>query len=353
MCPKECNIKIEKFKLLTNSDRLIIEHLYNKQNKSYKEIGIELGKDRTTIYREVKRGLVELQNRDLSTRIDIGQLEKDKSSENKGSSLKISNDYDLSGFIEEKIKDKYSPEVIGEEIRSNDKFKINLHWKTICNYIDKGILLITREDLTYGNYRSIKKEKKEDSPSRKRLKEGRMISDRPKEIETREDLGHWEMDLVEGRKNDGGKVLLVLTERASRKEIIELLPNKTQNSVIKVLDRIERRTGVKNFREKFKTIKTDNGSEFLNYEGIEKSYIGSNKKRTKQYFANAYSSWQRGSNENQNKLIRRFLKKGSSFKDLTRASVKKIERWMNNYPRKMFGFRNPNDIYEEKLIKLA
>ncbi|TDT68654.1 hypothetical protein EV215_1721, partial [Hypnocyclicus thermotrophus] len=135
--------------------------------------------------------------------------------------------------------------------------------------------------------------------------------------------------------------------------IIELLANKTQNSVIKALDRLERKIGVKNFREEFKTITTDNGSEFLDYERIEKSYTGSKKKRTTQYFANAYSSWQRGSNENQNKLIRRFLKKGSSFKDLIREEVKEIERWMNNYPRKMFGFKSPNEVYEEKLVKLA
>lgn len=357
MCQKDYSIKKRDFKQITEKERILIEYMYNKQKKSYQEIGDEIGKHRTSIYREIRRGLVEVQNSDLSTRFDYSATvaennKKDKSS-NKGPHLKIGKDKELSKFIEEKIKDKNSPEVIAEEIRLKDEFETKLSYKTIYSYLDKGVLLVERDDLTFGSYKTSKSTKKEDSASRRKLKEGRMISDRPSDIDTREELGHWEMDLVEGKKNDGGKVLLVLTERKSRKEIIELLPNKTQESVIKALNRIERATGVKKFREVFKTITTDNGSEFLNYEGIEMSYTGSKRKRTNQYYANAYSSWQRGSNENQNRLIRRFLPKGSSFKNLKMKDVKDIEKWMNNYPRKMFDFKSPNEIYEENLIKVA
>ncbi|MBO8173532.1 MAG: IS30 family transposase [Bacillaceae bacterium] len=357
MNPKDYNTNKRNFKQINYEDRIKIEHLYNKQKKSYKEIGEELGKHRTSIYREVQKGLVELQNSDLSIRKDysavVAENTKSKNAELKGPSLKIANDYKLAEYIKNRIKDKYSPEVIAEEIKNSNDFEVYLSFKTIYNYIEKGILMVEINDLTYGKYRKKKGEKKVDSESRLKLKEGKTIRDRPLEVEDREELGHWEMDLVEGKKNDGGKVLLVLTERCSRKEIIELLPNKTQNSVIKALDKIERKEGVKNFREKFKTITTDNGSEFLNYEGIEQSYTKSSVKRTTQYFADAYSSWQRGSNENQNKMIRRFLPKGSSFKDLKKSEVKMIENWMNNYPRKMFGFKNPNKVYEEKLNKVA
>lgn len=357
MNPSNNSIKNKKFKQISFEERLLIEHMYNKQKKRYREIGEELGKNRSSIYREIKRGLVEVSNSDLSKRIDysavIGENRKAEKSSNKGPNLKIGKDRKLSSFIEEKIKKNYSPEVIAAEVRRENTFEIKLHWKTIYNYIDKGILLIDRKDLTYGNYRKVKKEKKYDSVSRRKLKAGRMISDRPKEIELREELGHWEMDLVEGSKDRDKKVLLVLTERVSRKEIIELLPTKEQASVIKALNRIEKREGVVKFRNKFKTITTDNGSEFLNYKGIEKSYSKSKKRRTNQYFANAYSSWQRGSNENQNKLIRRFLPKGTSFKELTSSDVKQIENWMNNYPRKMFNFKSPNEIYNEYLKKMA
>lgn len=267
----------------------------------------------------------------------------------KGAKIKIGKDHKLAEFIEEKIKKKYSPEVIADMIEKNEDFKIKLHWKTIYNYIDKGILFVSRDELTYGNYKKSKKTRKKEKESTKKRKEGRKISDRPKEADERAEIGHWEMDLVEGKKGKEEPFLLVLTERYSRKEIIELIPNKTQEAVINGLNRIERRIGVINFRELFKTITTDNGKEFYNYEGIETSFTGSNIPRTKQYYADAYCSWQRGSNENLNKMIRRFLPKGTSFKDLSSKEVKRIEKWMNSYPRKMFDFKTSNEVFENQL----
>ena len=157
------------------------------------------------------------------------------------------------------------------------------------------------------------------------------------------------MDLVEGLKGKKEPYLLVLSERKTRKEIIELIPNKTAEAVARALDRIERKLGVKKFRETFKTITTDNGAEFRNWKIIEKSYMGSKKARTKQYFADSYCSWQRGTNENINKMIRRFLPKGTSFKDLTQEDVKRIERWINNYPRKILKFKTSEEYYEEEM----
>ena len=121
-------------------------------------------------------------------------------------------------------------------------------------------------------------------------KKGRTIHDRPEEIDTREEIRHWEMDLVEGLKGQKEPYLLVLSERKTRKEIIELIPNKSVESVGKALDRIEKELGVVKFRKTFKTITTDNGAEFRNWRVIEQSYTGSKKRRTNQYFADAYCS---------------------------------------------------------------
>ena len=200
-------------------------------------------------------------------------------------------------------------------------------FKTIYNYIDKEILDIKRKDLTYGKYEKKEENKKEESDRIKPNKEGKTIHDRPEEIETRETIGHWEMDLVEGLKGQKEPYLLVLSERKTRKEIVELIPDKSAKSVGKALDRIERQLGSVKFRETFKTITTDNGTEFRNWKIIEKSYTGSKKKRTNQYFADSYSSWQRGTNENINKMIRRFLPKKTSFKGLKQEDVKRIEKW--------------------------
>ena len=207
---------------------------------------------------------------------------------------------------------------------------------------------IDRDDLIHGNYKT-GKERPEESASTTRRKEGRTIRDRPEEADTREEFGHWEMDLVEGLKKKGEPFLLVLTERQTRQEIIEKIPNKKSESVVKGLDRIERRFGVVNFRETFKTITTDNGSEFADYEGIEESFTGSNIPRTSQYYCDAYCSWQRGSNEVANRFIRRFLPKGTSFKGITRTLVKKIQEFINTYPKKMFDYGNSDELSREKV----
>ncbi len=222
MCQDNYNTNENKGEHLKWEDRKVIEHLYNQQNKSPKEIAQELGRHRTTISREVKKGKIELLNWDYTIRIEYDALKAqkvyDQNATAKGAKIKIGKDHRLAEFIEEKIKDKYSPEVIADMIKNSEDFEIELHWKTIYNYIDKGILFVSREELTYGNYKKSKKTKKKEKESTKRRKEGRRISDRPKAADERLEVGHWEMDLVEGRKGKGEPFLLVLTERYSRKK---------------------------------------------------------------------------------------------------------------------------------------
>ena len=352
MCQENYNTNKRNFKQLTYKDRVKIETLYNDQHLNYTQIGDILGKHRTTISRDIKLGLIELETSYLPVWKYCAEVAQRRNEENetaKGTNLKIGNDIKLANFIEKEIKEeKSSPEVIEYKIKLS-KFTTTLCYKTIYNYIDKEILDIKRKDLTYGKYEKKEENKKEESDKIKPNKEGKTIHDRPKEIETREIIGHWEMDLVEGLKGQKEPYLLVLSERKTRKEKIELIPDKTAKSVGKALDRIERQLGVVKFRETFKTITTDNGAEFKNWETIEKSYTGSKKKRTNQYFADAYSSWQRGTNENINKMIRRFLPKKTSFKGLKQEDVKRIEKWINNYPRKIFKYKTSEEYYQEEI----
>lgn len=352
MCQSNCNTKNKKGKHLSYEDRVKIGHLYNIQDKNYTEIGEEIGYHRTTVSREIKKGLVELKNSDWSTREEYvpekGQEIYELNNTAKGPDLKIGKNKKLAKFIEKRIKENRSPVVVAVDIRKSEEFDMRLHWRTIYNYIDKGVLNLTREDLVHGNYKVDKQRPKESSKTTRR-KEGRTIRDRPQEADSREEFGHWEMDLVEGKKEKGEPFLLVLTERKTRHEIIEKIPSKTSKSVIKGLDRIERRFGVVNFRETFKTITTDNGSEFADYEGIEESFTGSSISRTSQYYCDAYCSWQRGSNEVANRFIRRFLPKGSSFKGVKRTLVKKIQKFINTYPRKLFDDKNSKELFEAEL----
>lgn len=355
MCQKQYNTNKRKFKQLTYKDRIKIEPLYNELHLTYTEIGKIIGKDRTTISREIKLGLVELETSYLPVWKYCAEVAQRRNEENetaKGTYLKIGTDMKLARFIETQIKkEKTSPEVIEYKIKQ-EKFSTTLCFKTIYNYIDKEIIEVKRKDLVYGKYNKNGEEKKEEADRIKPNKEGKTIHDRPKEIDRREEIGHWEMDLVEGLRGQKEPYLLVLSERKTRKEIIELIPNKSAEEVGKALDRIERQLGVVKFRETFKTITTDNGAEFRNWKIIERSYIGSKKARTSQYYADSYCSWQRGTNENINKMIRRFLPKGTSFKELRKEDVKRIEKWINNYPRKILKFKTSEEYYEEE-IKVA
>ena len=121
----------------------------------------------------------------------------------------------------------------------------------------------------------------------------------------------------------------------TRKEIMIRLSDKTQRSVKRALDRLEKRYGSK-FKETFKTITTDNGGEFLDFENLEKS-CKTDEKRFKMYFAHPYCSWERGSNENANGIIRRFFPKGTDFSKISIKKIQAVEDWINNYPRRILG----------------
>ena len=350
MCQNDYNTERTKGKHLTLDDRKLIAHLYNYQNKNYTEIGEELNCHRTTISREINKGEIPLKRTQDSYKefydYEIAQWAHDNNATAKGPSLKIDKNHALAQFIEKKVNEKYSPEVIAELIKNDDRFDMCLSYKTIYNYIDMGVLMIDREDLVYGNYRKDTKNKRKESSQTKQHKKGRTIRDRPEAADERSEIGHFEMDLVEGKKGCNDPYLLVLTERKTRAEIIEKIPDKTQDAVIEGLDRIERRMGVVKFRETFKSITTDNGREFYDYERLEESFTKSSIKRTAIYYCDAYSSWQRGSNENNNRFIRRFLPKGESFKGITRNFVKFIQEFINTYPRKMFDFKTSRQLFQ-------
>jgi len=174
---------------------------------------------------------------------------------------------------------------------------------------------------------------------------GHGIEERPEEVEERIELGHWEIDLVVGGKGKGSAVLLTLTERKTRKGIIRKLKDRTQASVTRAINGIERQMGKEAFKVVFKSITADNGSEFLDYEALERSVSGGS--RTQVYYAHPYSSWERGSNENANRIIRRFIPKGCDISKFTRKQIQMVEDWINNYPRKILDF----ETAEERFIR--
>ncbi len=345
-------MKRRRFRHLSWNDRLKIEAML-KAGRRYQEIADEIGVHLRTIYNEVKRGRYIHTNSDLTEEEryspDIAEAAYREHLAAKGPDLKIGKDHALAQYIEKKIGEEgYSPAaVLGEIKEQGIEFQTSICESTLYSYIDKGVFLtITNKSLPEKSKkkRSYNRVKKASRPSA-----GESIENRPKEIDARETVGHWEMDCVEGKKKTK-KTLLVLTERKSRKEIIIPMKDQTSRSVIVALDRLERQYGAA-FYKIFQTITVDNGSEFADCQGIEKSCRRKGN-RTKVYYCHPYSSYERGTNENLNKMIRRWFPKGTDFRQVTAKAIRQVEDWINNYPREIHGFRSANSVFAESVAML-
>lgn len=336
--------KRREWKQISEKERYKIEIL-SQQGLTAAETGAALTpeRDRRTIERELKLGETLQRNSDLTEKIvylaDAAQRKHDENAANKGRGLKIGNDHKLAKFIEDKIKnEKWSPDAIIGKIKEEQlKFETRICTKTVYNYIDSGIFAeITNDDL-WVKKSGRKRDYKRTGTVALNNKSGKSITERPKEADERTEQGHWEIDLVVGKQ--GTKpVILTLVERKTRQSIYVLMRNKTQKEVIAAIRRARRRVGG-NFVDVFKSITADNGSEFLDSEAIKKAA-----KCGEVYYAHPYSSWERGSNENGNRILRRFVPKGTDIGKLSASELQRIEDWVNNYPRKIFGYKSANEM---------
>lgn len=268
----------------------------------------------------------------------------------KGAPLKIGNDHELADYLERKvIEEDRSPAAALADITIEGRtFKTSICVSTFYGYIEKGVFLnLTNKDLPEKPKRKRPYHKVKTT---KRAPRGESIEKRPEVINQRITFGHWEMDTVYSGK-DGSCALLVLTERLSRKEIIEKMRDRTAISTVRALNRIERRFGTL-FPRVFQTITVDNGGEFSDVKSLERSILRKGR-RTKMYYCHPYTSCERGSNECANKMIRRKFPKGTDFNKVSRAEVKKAEEWMNNYPREILGWKTAEIVFAECLEELA
>lgn len=332
-------------KNLTYTQRLQLEYYFN-QKLTRQQIAEVMHIGIATVYREFRRGRYEhkviksydcigepIYKLEKRYSADIAQTKYDIGKTSHGPELKIGNNFEFVRYVEKRIiTDKLSPCAVCGEIKRNNPFGLTISKTTMYRYIEQGIFMnIHMSDLPVGMRR-----KKYRKTKVKRPPKGTSIEQRPNEIAERNSFGHWEMDCVIGKQRTKN-VLLVLTERLTRYEIIYKMPNKKANSVIKCLNKLEHKYG-KNFRKIFKSITVDNGSEFSDFKGLEQSIY--NGKRTTVYYCHPYTSCERGSNERINRDIRRLLPKGTNFTPCTDEQIQAVESWINTYPREIFGFEN-------------
>lgn len=327
---------------LTRDERVqIYTHL--KDGISVPKIAKFLGRHKSTIYREIKR----CKTKNFEYDFEISQKIHEENISKRVRDLAIGKNKELANYIDYLIiKKRLSPEATIGKIINENRFKNVVCFQTVYRYIDKGFLKAKRMNLYHFGKRRVKKNR---IIANGKFTKGTSIEERPQKINDRSEFGHFEGDLILNCRQKGVAVL-TLTERVSRFNINIAIPDKTQKSVINALDELERILAIrynKRFCEIIKSITFDNGIEFMDYQGIEKSCL-SNNKRTTTYYCHAYSSHERGSNERNNGLLRKFgLAKSKNFNKLTSEELQESTNMLYNYPRGLFNYHCASEIFSK------
>ena len=323
---------------MTEQERHQLEAM--RRNKiPVREIARQLGFCERTIYYELRRGSY-LHTCDYRDEVRYsarkGQQIHDYRQTAKGRPLKIGSDHTFAAFIEHKIiEDRYSPAAALAAAKKH-LFQTSICVSTLYSYIDKQVFY----ELDNRHLWEKRKRKAKAGDALPRVAHPKLpsIEKRPAHIGQRSEPGHWEMDLIIG-KAESRAVLLTLTERYSRQEIICKLPDRKAATIRGVFDKLEKQ--LPDFSERFKSLTTDNGSEFLEYDKLCRSIHGGS--RFQVWYCHSYAAWEKGSVENHNRMIRRFFPKGTDFTKVSKKRIAAVQEWMNNYPRKVLNWQTPNE----------
>jgi len=314
---------------LTLDQRYKIE-LYKSMNKKLSDIADYVGKDKTVIFRELKR------NSDQRSGTYKAELAHRKAEMRHKTKAKRE---DLNATVEANILYYLSMDFSPEQIVGRSK----IEGKEMVS-IERIYQYIWLDKKKGGKLHKHLRTKGKKYVKRSGLKGKRgMITDRididqrPSIVEKKERFGDLEIDLIIGKGHSGA--LLTINDRSTG----ILFMSKVKSKEAKVIE--ERATELlKDWKPLIKTITSDNGKEFANHKSIaEKLEISF-------YFAKPYHSWERGANENLNGLVRQYFPKEMAFDNITEAQIKQVVDTLNNRPRKRFGYKAPNEILAEKMV---
>jgi len=312
----------------------LVRALYPGGRKpNFADLAGKLGRHRSSVSREYRRG--KAVNRDSQLKefpvysARKAQDDAGRAALSKGPRGKLTTGV-AAAVADLIVRERLSPYAAVMRLRARG----GLPWvpceRSVYYAIDAGLLGVSKSQLPYrpaGGRR-----KKAGTRMAYTNARGRPITERPPGAGDRSEYGHWEMDTVVGGTGTSPACLLVLTERMTRREIVRKLPARTQAAVTRELDRLER-YGHALFNG-LKTITCDNGCEFLDFVAIEKSATRAGR-RCEVFFAHPFRASERGSNENANRIVRRFVPKGADISAFTRAQIQRIEDWINALPRRI------------------
>jgi IS30 family transposase len=314
------------YRQLTSEERYMLAAL-RRQGLNQAEIARALGRHRSTVCRELHRNSTRADGRYRATTAQ--ERTNGRRSRSRRNSRFSAEDFAL---VDGLLCRQWSPEQVAGYLRRAGQLSVS--HETIYRHVWRD----KREGGTlYTHLRGARKRRRKRYgayDSRGRLAGKRLISERPAEVEARERVGHWEADTVAGAGSKDCVVTLV--ERRTGLVLVGKLADRTADALSRrAVSLMRRHAG------RFETVTADNGTEFHGYEGIER------RTGVVFYFARPYHSWERGSNENANGLLRQYLPKGASMAGLSQHQCNAIAYKLNTRPRKRLGFRTPLECYNE------
>lgn len=330
---------------MTPGERQQLEALH-RAGHSVQDIAAQLGFCRQTIYNELRVGAVQVVREIHGYDRDVVEYSAQAADQrhayaqtNKGGVLKIGHHHAYAQRLEDLMRGvqadgtvdrrkRYSPAAAIAQAK-REGYPIAVCPATLYSYITKGVFAhLTRADLW-----APRKKRKYNKVQRIAHPLLPSIEQRPQAINDRAEPGHWEMDLVVG-KTRTKTTLLTLTDRMTRQEVIVKIPDKTSDSVLQALARID---------VPIRSITTDNGSEFLSYTKMRCI----RPELQEVYYCHSYASWEKGTNERHNRMIRQWWPKGTDFGEVSQDDLDELADHLNHYPRRVLGWRCPAEVAEE------
>lgn len=307
-----CNTKHCKRQHLTYEERAEME-IRLKDGWSKYQIARHFECSYNTIKNEYERGKVLLYNGKVERyKASVGQKVYLENRQNSRRNYCCLESVGFLRYVEEKVKSEgWSIDACVGYAKKNHLFPANetVCTKTLHNYIDAGLLAITNMDLPEKLSRNTKGKK----VRRNKRNLGKSIEERPENVELREKFGHWEIDSVIGKKKDTEPAIMTTVERKLRMSLWIKVKNHTAKAIDEALSELIPQFGNK-YREIFKSITGDNGSEFANLSKLESMGISV-------YFTHPYTSCEKGTNECHNRMLRRFIPKGKSIADYSADDI--------------------------------
>ena len=310
------------YQQLTQEERYMIGQL-RRQRCGPSEIARLMGRNRSTIYRELKRNMV---NSPKGLTYTVSRAQEQRNGRLRRSRRGPQHSPEDYALVRRLLLQQWSPEQISGTLGRLNELQIS--YQTIYRYIRRdwrcgGVLwkeLRRRYKRRKRHYGLEKRGRLQDKPT---------IDSRPGHVEDREEVGHYEGDTVHGASWEKTCVV-TLVERVTGLLLMGVSPDKTVKSVNNVMIRLLRKSPLP-----VRTLTLDNGTEFHGYRTVEKAT------GVQIYFARPHHPWERGSNENTNGLVRQYLPKRTSMADLTQRQCNQIARKLNSRPRKRHGYLSP------------